>query len=140
MIKAHDNVLIPEGWVLQKHLDTFSAHAGPYYFREDGSAGIGFVPEKHHLNLAGVIHGGALLTLADMSLFDICFRKVGMFNGLTVTLNSEFVGAGKPGSFVMATGDLIKAGGSLLFARGLISSEGETLMTFSGTLKRLRDK
>ena len=140
MIKADKNHLIPEGWVLQKHLETFSGQAGPYYFREHGDAGVGFVPEEHHLNLAQLVHGGALLTLADMSLFDICFRELGMFHGLTVTLNSEFVGAGKPGVFTMATGEITKVGGSLIFARGLITAEGTTLMSFSGTLKRLRKK
>ncbi|MEL7488853.1 MAG: hotdog domain-containing protein, partial [Pseudomonadota bacterium] len=76
----------PEGWVRQDHLETFSGRAGPYFFREAGGpAGVGFYAEPHHLNLGGVVHGGALLTLADMALWDICRREIGIFMGVTVT-------------------------------------------------------
>ena len=128
--------VIPDGWELQPFPETFSGHAGPFYFRKGGDEpGIGFYAQKHHANMQGVIHGGALLTLADMSLWDICRRKVGVFMGATVSLNSEFVGPGKVGTFIEASGDLIRAGRRLVFARGLVTSEGETLLSFSGTLK-----
>lgn len=129
----------PPGWVLQNHLQTFSGHAGPYYFREEGAkAGVGFFAEPHHANLAGVIHGGALMTLADMALWDICRREVGIFRGLTVTMNSEFIGAGPVGEFIEANGETTRIGGRLLFARGLVTAKGEPVLAFSGTLKRLR--
>lgn len=128
----------PEGWVLQSHSETFSGRAGPYYFRRKGAPpGVGFFAEPHHANLGGIVHGGALLTLADMALWDICQREEGLFNGVTVTLNAEFVGAGPVGVFIEATGDMVKAGRKLMFARGLVTANGETLMSFSGTLKRL---
>ncbi len=128
----------PEGWVLQRHFGTFSGQAGPYYFREEGAApGVAFFSEPRHANLNGVIHGGALLTLADMALWDICRREVGALNGVTVTLNAEFVGAGPVGAFIEAAGEATRVGRKLMFARGLVTAEGETLMAFSGTLKRV---
>lgn len=137
--KTDEADLLRAGWVGQNHLDTFSAHVGPFFWREKGPVpGVGFFAKNFHLNVAGVVHGGALLTLADMSLFDICFRSAGVFKGLTVTLNGEFVGAGYKDQFIEATGDIIKSEGSLLFARGLISTDGKTLMSFSGTIKRLK--
>ena len=127
----------PQGWTLQSHGETFSGHAGPFYFRDEGGpAGVGFFAEPHHANLGGIVHGGALLTLADMALWDICRREIGVFKGVTVTLNSEFVGAGPIGAFIEATGEVVRAGRKLLFARGLISADGEVLMSFSGTLKK----
>ncbi|MAW81611.1 MAG: thioesterase [Parvularcula sp.] len=128
----------PEGWALQSHRETFSGHAGPFYFRKEGApAGVGFFSRSHHANMAGIVHGGALLTLADMALWDICRREIGVFKGVTVTLNAEFVGAGPVGAFIEATGEMVKSGRKMLFARGIVSAEGETLMSFSGTLKRL---
>ena len=128
----------PEGWTLQSRSGTFSGHAGPFYFRDEGGpAGVGFFAEGHHANMGGVIHGGALLTLADMALWDICRREIGLFKGVTVTLNAEFVGAGPVGSFIEATGEMVRAGRKLMFARGLVSANGEAVMSFSGTLKRL---
>ncbi|RZO67735.1 MAG: PaaI family thioesterase, partial [Parvularculaceae bacterium] len=59
--------------------------------------------------------------------------------GVTVTLNTEFLAPGQIGDFIIATGETTKVGGGLVFARGLITAEDRTLMSFSGALKRLRD-
>lgn len=128
----------PEGWLLQDFRDGFAYGAGPFYFRADPETpGVGFFSDKRHANLGGIVHGGALLTLADMALFDICFRALGRFRAVTVTLNSEFLGAASIGEFIEASGELIGGGKSLLFARGLVTAKGEALMSFSGAVKRL---
>ena len=129
----------PPGWVSPPWLKTFSAHAGPFYFREEGGPpGVGFYAEPHHGNIADAVHGGMLMTLADMSLFDIAMRAASIERAVTVTMNAEFVGPGRIGDFIEATGELVKEGGSLLFLRGMISSNGNAIMSFSGTLKRSR--
>ncbi len=133
-----DNFKPPEGWSLQSHTDTFSGRAGPYYFREEGPVpGVGFFAEPHHMNYGGVTHGGALMTLADMSLWDICRRKVGSFRGVTVTLNAEFLRPGPSGCFIEATGETLAVGKRMLFARGLVTARGKAVLSFSGSLKRL---
>lgn len=115
---------------------TFSYLAGPFYFREGPAPGVAFYSEPCHCNMIGIVHGGALLTLADMALFNICFKAIGQFRGVTLTLNSEFLSPGKAGMFIEAAGELTKAGKSMLFARGLVTAEGMPLMSFSGTLRR----
>lgn len=129
---------IPPGWILQSHQDTFSGHAGPFYFRDaaDRRPGVGFLSEAHHANAHGIIHGGALLTLADMSLWDICRRAAGPFNAVTLTLSSEFVAPGSIGRFIVATGEAVKIGKSIMLARGDIRCGDDVLLTFSGALKR----
>ena len=128
----------PPGWRLSQYSHTFSGRAGPFYFLEEGKIpGVGFFSEPHHANLGGVVHGGALMTLADMSLFDICFREAGMFPAVTVTMNAEFVRPGPIGSFIEAAGEVVKSGKSMMFARGLVTAEGKTLLSFSGSIKRL---
>lgn len=119
-------------------LEGFASEAGPFYFRtEPKTPGVGFFAEPRHANIAGIVHGGALLTLADMSLFDICFRALGRFRAVTVTLNSEFLGPGPIGEFIEATGELTRAGRKLLFCRGLVTAKDAAVMSFSGVLKRL---
>ncbi|MCA8887479.1 MAG: PaaI family thioesterase [Parvularculaceae bacterium] len=132
------NAPIPDGWVLQPFPETFSFHAGPFYFNDpDGQTpGVGFVSGPQHANAGGMVHGGALMTLADMSLWDICRRRVGKLRAVTVTLNAEFVGKGEIGKFIEASGEATKIGRSMLFARGLVTCEGRTLLSFSGSLKR----
>lgn len=141
-VAAANNPLVPEGWSIQSFPDTFSAHAGPFYFRDyaEKQPGCGFVSEPRHANAGGIVHGGALLTLADMSLWDICRRIVGPFRGLTVTINAEFIGPGPIGKFVMATGEATKIGNWLMFARGNICCDDDVLLTFSGTLKRIKPR
>ena len=137
MTNAPDPRPAPEGWTLQMMSESFAALAGPFYFRKEGPApGVAFFSEQRHGNLGGIVHGGALLTLADMSLWDICRRTLGPFRAVTVTLNAEFIGRGPIGAFIEATGEMTKAGKSLVFARGIISANGESLLSFSGSLKR----
>ena len=129
---------VPPGWIKQTHPQTFSHHAGPFYFREEGpKPGVGFLSEPHHANLGGIVHGGALMTLADMALWDICRRQIGLFKAVTVSFNADFIGPGPVGSFIEASGDMTKAGRNLLFARGLVTADGKSVLSFSGTLKRL---
>jgi uncharacterized protein (TIGR00369 family) len=130
---------VPEGWVLQSHRDTFSGHAGPFYFRSgvENPPGVGFLSEPRHANAIGMVHGGALLTLADMSLWDICRRASGPFNAVTLTLNSEFIAPGPVGRFIHATGEAVKIGKSIMFARGEVRCGEDILLTFSGSLKRI---
>lgn len=128
----------PQGWVAQSHRATFSERAGPFYFRESGAPpGVGFFAQDHHANLGGVVHGGALMTLADMSLWDICMREAGLFKGVTVTFNAEFLGPGSVGAFIEASGEVLRSGKSIMFARGLVSADGAPILSFSGSLKRI---
>ena len=129
----------PEGWVLRVHENSFSGRAGPFYFRTDGvRPGVGFFSKEHHGNLNDMVHGGALMTLADMALFTICYERLEGDMAVTVTLNSEFLGAGPIGKFIEASGEVTRAGRSLIFARGMVECEGKSLLAFSGILKRVQ--
>lgn len=140
MNDAGDRSKVPPGWSLFSTKDTFSGHAGPFWFRdaEAKTPGVGFVSRPVHANFHGVIHGGALMTLADMALFNIVFHSIGRFHGVTLSTTVDFIAAGRVGEFIEATGEATKATGSVLFARGRISSNGATLATFSGALKRVK--
>ena len=127
----------PDGWVLQTRRANFAWHAGPFYFRKEGPApGVGFFSEPHHANMGETVHGGALLTLADMSLFDTCHRKVGRFKAVTITLNTEFLAPAPVGAFIEASGEMIGGGKTILIVRGMVSAGGTPLMNYSGTLRR----
>lgn len=127
----------PEGWVLQTWKTNFAYHAGPFYFRAEGpTPGVAFYCEPHHANGADMAHGGALMTLADMSLWDICRRKIGPFKAVTLTMNSEFLSPGPIGAFIEASGEMTGGGKTVVMARGLVSADGKPLMSFSGSLRR----
>jgi acyl-coenzyme A thioesterase PaaI-like protein len=126
------------GWLRWPGTDPFEDHAGPFFARYDGETLVcGFRPEPKNRNGGGNVHGGALLTFADFSLFMIASEALPEFHGVTASLNAEFVGAGRPGRLLTTRGEVIKAGRSLIFVRGLIDDEGEAVMSFSGVIKKI---
>lgn len=129
----------PEGWALQPLSTHFSSVAGPFYFRIGDAPGVGFFSEARHTNISGFVHGGMLMTLADMSIWDVARRKLGPFRAVTLTLNAEFLAPGPIGDFIAATGEVTKAGKSIVFVRGVIAAKGEALLSYSGALKLFRD-
>ena len=132
------------GWQEWRGTDAFEDLAGPFYFREEdgGTVRCGFRVDKKHLNGGQALHGGAMMTFADFALFAIS-HPVRRANGdpdhhVTVSLNGEFVGPAYEGDLVEAVGEVVRAGGSLSFIRGLIQTGGKPVMTFSGVVKRVK--
>jgi uncharacterized protein (TIGR00369 family) len=120
--------------------DSFEDHTGPFYFRKepDGSVRCAFRAAPQHMNGGGTMHGGCMLTFADYALFMIGIEAMPNGGGVTVSLNGEFVGPAMLGELVEATGEVVRAGGSLIFMRGKIEAGGRPVMTFSGVVKRAK--
>ncbi|WP_316399164.1 PaaI family thioesterase [Bradyrhizobium sp. 33ap4] len=114
---------------------------GPFWYRQesDGSMRCAFRAEKKHLRDSGVVHGGCLMTFADLCLF-VTAIPVLQGHGVTIHLSGDFIDVGREGDLIVGTGEIIRAGGSLIFARGQLTAGERTLFAFSGTIKRLRPK
>jgi acyl-coenzyme A thioesterase PaaI-like protein len=127
------------GWWAWMGGDPFEDMIGPFYWRhlEDGRVECAFRAEPRHMNGGGFMHGGCLMTFADYCLFVWAREALGDRHGVTATFSSEFVGSVRPGAFVSGKGEIIKAGKSLIFVRGLITGDGEPALTFSGVIKQL---
>lgn len=128
------------GWRTWSGLDPFEDQSGPFYFREDdaGRVTAGFRAEHKHMNGGGFMHGGCMMTFADFSLFAIAWKELADSRAVTVSLNGEFVGPARPGDLVTSSGEVVRAGGSLLFVRGLISTGSSPMLNFSGVVKKIR--
>ncbi len=127
------------GWTTWTR-DTFESHNGPFWhIEEDGKVRCAFRVENKHLNGLGVVHGGCFMTFADYCLFAFARREL-QGSGVTVAFNSEFLDAAQLGELVEATGEVTRAGGSLIFLRGLATSSGRPLLNFSGTIKRIKKR
>ncbi|MEM6412189.1 MAG: PaaI family thioesterase [Pseudomonadota bacterium] len=114
--------------------------AGPFYFRVDDQGPVAaFRAEQRHMNSGGVVHGGCLMTFADFALFGIAHEEMGEdAYGLTVAFTSEFLSGPKPDQYIEARGEVLRAGGSLIFVRGLVTADGTPALNFSGTIKKVR--
>lgn len=122
--------------------DPFEDAVGPFFFRNgsDGRAVTAFRAEPKHMNMGGRMHGGCLMAVADMALFTIARDALGGQHGVTVALDSVFLSPGEVGDLVEATGEVTRAGGSLIFVRGQVATDGRLLLTFSGVIKKLRPR
>lgn len=119
--------------------DPFETYIGPlcYKVEEDGRVRCAFEPQQHHLNGGGFLHGGALMSFADFSLFAIAANAIKGASSVTLTMNSEFIGAGKLGAWVEAEGEVLKETRALVFVRGVLKQEGKVIFAYSGTLKKI---
>ena len=59
---------------------------------------------------------------------------------MTVSFSCEFLDAAHEGELVECEGETTRAGGSLIFLRGVLKSGERSLFTFSGTIKRVKKK
>lgn len=118
--------------------EPFDELAGPFEYRldDDGSVLCRFLPEQRNTNGLGIVHGGSLLTFADYCLFVSAKNLIGDDRTVTVSMSADFAGMVRPGSTVEARCDVVKTGRSLIFLRGLITSSGDPVMSFSGVMKR----
>jgi uncharacterized protein (TIGR00369 family) len=129
-----------EGWRTWSR-DSFESHNGPFWHRmaEDGHVQCAFRVERKHLNGMGNVHGGAFMAFADYCLFAFA-SPVLQGPGVTVSFACEFLDAAREGELVEGTGEIMRAGRSMMFLRGVLKSAERSLFTFSGTIKRVKWK
>lgn len=130
------------GWLYWGDHDPFEAQSGPYYFRKeaDGTTRCAFRAERKHMNGGSFMHGGCMMTFADYALFSIAYEELRGHYAVTVSLNGEFVGPAHEGDLVECTGEVVKAGKSMIFVRGLIFTGDRPMMSFSGVVKKVRER
>lgn len=120
--------------------DSWETHGGPFYMKReaDGSVRCAFKAEKKHMNGQNHMHGGAMMTFADFSLFAFASDELTDSSAVTATMNSEFVSGALVGDVVEATGEVVKAGRRMIFLRGTMTNAGKIMMTYSATLMRVK--
>jgi uncharacterized protein (TIGR00369 family) len=121
---------------------SFAAATGKFLFKPDGPgrAATRIFPTDALLNMGGSIHGGAVMSFIDMSLF-AGGRCAGMEEGHYVTLDCSvhFIGRGRSGKPLDAHLQLVKqTRGGHVFLIGTCEQDGESTHSFTGTLKRVR--
>ncbi len=99
------------------------------------------VRKDHHCNSFGVVHGGLLMTMADLA------ASSGR-GSVTVSFNANFVSSAAPvGDLLVATATCIREGGKLSFLQGSIVARNDAgdrpeviVLTFSAVMSRILAK
>jgi acyl-coenzyme A thioesterase PaaI-like protein len=128
------------GWKTWPH-DTFEAGVGPFYMRTDETGRVvsRFLAEPRHMNGGGFMHGGCFLTFADFACFSIAADVI-KGPSVTVNLSGDFLSAARAGDVMEATGEVTRAGGRLIYVRGMITASGKPALSFTSVITRLSPK
>ncbi|MGZ2412192.1 uncharacterized protein (TIGR00369 family) [Sphingomonas sp. F9_3S_D5_B_2] len=122
---------------------SFAGATGRLLFKPDGSgrALTRMFPTEAHMNMGGSIHGGAVMSFIDMSLF-AGGHCAGMQPGhyVTLDLTTHFVARGRAGTPLEAHVELVRQTRGHAFLQGIVRQNGEPCYSFSGTLKRIRER
>lgn len=139
---SHDakSRLEAQDWKLRS-LPGFIEVAGPLWTRreQDGWA-YGVFCEACHLNPAGRVHGGALLTLLDHAISTVAWEASARAPCVTVQLSTQFLGAVEAGQFAEARARVVRKTGSLLFLDGAVVVDGGLVVSAQAVLKALGAK
>jgi uncharacterized protein (TIGR00369 family) len=121
--------------------DPFNDHAGPFFHRRaaDGSVVCAMRVGPQHINGGGVMHGGAIMTFADYCLYAFA-ASLDDGAAVTVSLHGDYLGAVPEGAIVECTGEVVRKTRSMTFLRGLMTSDGAAVFSFSGVLKTARPR
>ncbi|WP_394268858.1 PaaI family thioesterase [Qipengyuania sp.] len=129
------------GWHLWD-IDPFEHNAGPYYeYRGvDGAGRLAFRAEARHMNNGGFMHGGCLMSFADAALFFVAREALGEARGVTMHLAGDFLEPVPPGALMEATGEVVRAGGKTIYARGTLLANGRAALAFTGIIRKITER
>ncbi len=121
-----------DGYTIYDPTDPFENLSGPFYWkkRDDGRDHVVLRADKRHCNRQGVVHGGLMLTMIDLT-FAIVAKEFPDQRLVTISLSSEFVSSGPIGELIEAEAEIVRRTRSLCFLRGQVISAGETLLNAS---------
>lgn len=91
---------------------------------------------SHHLNGGGVMHGGAIMTFADYSLY-VFSNSLRDGAAVTISLNGDFLSPAHNGAVIECTGEVIKRTKRLIFLRGLMIVSGTPVFAYTAIMKAL---
>jgi len=85
----------------------------------------------------GIVHGGALLTFADIALGIVVAEALGAANCATAQLQYQFVAAARAGNFITCEPEIVRQTSQMVFVRGLVKADGRTVGSADAIFKVL---
>jgi acyl-coenzyme A thioesterase PaaI-like protein len=115
----------------------FTGFIAPLWVR--GTAGVdrtvGFIADARHTNYQQTVHGGALMTYADIALGWAVADALGHSHCVTMQLALQFVSSPRVGDFISCRPELVRRTSQMVFVRGLILAGDKTVASADGIWK-----
>jgi uncharacterized protein (TIGR00369 family) len=115
----------------------YNRQIGPMYRLPDldGLNRYCFRVATQHMNAAGTVHGGMLMSLADIAMSRAARLGTEAQNSSTVSLSCDFVSPGRLGEVIEARVRVTRRTRTIVFLSADIVSGGRTLLAASGVWK-----
>ncbi len=128
--------VLPEG-AENISLRGFNLHAGPFYRLPDDGAvrRFAFIALEKHMNAAGTVHGGLLMTFADIAMSRTSRLASGAQSCSTVSLSCDFAGAGRLGDLIEIRVHVTRQTRTLVFLSSQMTAQERVLMGAQGLWK-----
>lgn len=104
---------------------------------------MGLYLAEQHCNSRGLVHGGLIAALSDNAMGLSCVTALnadGRDAGkglVTVSLGTDYLGSAKLGEWLLIDPEPIKVGGSICFARAIVSGNDKPVAMANATFKIL---
>lgn len=133
---------VPAGFVPFSLDFGFLRAIGPLYCRmENGVEVLGLRVEDRHCNSVSIAHGGLLAALADILVTrSVSITRSPPAPALTLSLNTDFIGAAPLGAWLEGRATVKKATGSIVFATCEVRADEAIVFQASAAMKMLAKK
>jgi acyl-coenzyme A thioesterase 13 len=121
--------------------DPFEMRSGPFYigFAPEGGTIVALRAGENQCNSNGVVHGGCLMTLADLA---VCYEAIAgddALRSLTVSLTANFLSPAERGTILRAYPTVNRRTKRMAFVDTKIM-DGETLVFTASAVIRVIDR
>jgi len=115
----------------------FNVLIGPIYInRQNDDVRLGFRVQAEHCNPAKMLHGGMMMTMADMTAGFVTGLKGGIDKFMpTINMTFDFVAPGKEGDWIDCTAEIVKITRSMAFATVALHAGDNQLLRASCIMK-----
>lgn len=125
----------PEGFDSILSTSPFGWENGPIFEREtEEGVERGFRVAPRHINAGGVLHGGMVMTFADILMATAVYRTAGG-PFVTIRLTTDFIGPAFEGDWVSGTATAEPPVDGIVAVRGLIEARGKRIASAQGLFK-----
>jgi len=135
--------LLSAGWI-SREAQGFTGFIAPLWVR--GAPGVdralGFIADSRHANYQETVHGGALMTFADLALGWVAADTLQRprTGCVTAQLAIQLVSSPRVGDFISCQAELVRRTSQMIFVRGLITAGDKTVASADGIWKVLSPK
>ncbi|HEX4226852.1 MAG TPA: PaaI family thioesterase [Pseudonocardiaceae bacterium] len=123
----------PAGFVPYRRTSPYLDLVGPIYESAGDPLRVGLWLREEHANSRGFVHAGLLVALADTVLGHTILRRFPDTPPIvTVSLNTDFTGSARPGTWLHGQAEVKRHGTRVSFANAVFHVADRLVLTASG--------